>query len=99
MSFKLNFLRLFRSRYPIQLSLLTGIGIGSYCFYNMYREKINACLNLNKYIQPLQALQPLQPLRPLQPLPWLDAQVQFKRAVDAIDALVVPFEPLHVAQI
>ena len=57
MSFKLNVLQVFRNKYPLQLSLLTGIGVGSYCFYNMYREKINTCLNLNQYIQPIKTIQ------------------------------------------
>ena len=30
---------------------------------------------------------------------WLDPQVQFQLAIDPVDALVVPFKPLHVAQI
>jgi hypothetical protein len=35
----------------------------------------------------------------LQALPWLDPQVQFKRAIDAVDPLVVPGEALDVPQI
>ena len=35
---------------------------------------------------------------PLQPFARLDPQVQFQGAVDAVDALVVPRAPLHVAQ-
>lgn len=35
----------------------------------------------------------------LQPLAWLDPQVQFQRAIDAIDALVVPRMAFDVAQI
>ena len=34
----------------------------------------------------------------LQPLAWLDPQVQFQRAIDAIDALVVPRMTFDIAQ-
>ena len=40
-----------------------------------------------------------QRLFPHQPMAWLDPQVQFQFAIDPVDALVVPFKPLHVAQI
>jgi len=36
---------------------------------------------------------------PHQAMPRLDAQVQFQFAVDPVDALVVPVERLHVAQV
>ena len=36
---------------------------------------------------------------PHQPMAWLDPQVQFQFAIDPVDALVVPFKPLHIAQI
>jgi hypothetical protein len=36
---------------------------------------------------------------PLQPLAGLDPQVQFQRAIDAVDAFVVPGMALHVAQV
>ena len=29
---------------------------------------------------------------------WLDPQVQFQLAIDPVDALVIPFKTLHVAQ-
>ena len=36
---------------------------------------------------------------PLQPLAGFDPQVQFQRAIDPIDPLVVPWMTLHVAQV
>src|SRR5471030_420540 len=36
---------------------------------------------------------------PHQPMARLDPQVQFQLAIDPVDALVIPFETLHVAQI
>ncbi len=36
---------------------------------------------------------------PLQTLAWLDPQVQFQLAIDAIDPLVVPAMPTDIAQV
>ena len=66
MSFRLNLLKYLRIKYPIHLSIITGVSLGTYLLYNNYKEQIESRFNLNNFnlnyfnlnnVQPIQEIE------------------------------------------
>ena len=49
MSFRLNLLKYLRIKYPIHLSIITGVSLGTYLLYNNYKGQIQSRFNLNSF--------------------------------------------------
>ena len=61
MSFRLNLFNLFKNKYPVHLSIITSVSIGTYLLYNNYKEQIESRLNLKNLnlnnVQPIQGIE------------------------------------------